>query len=339
MSIALKTLADDYTKVFDYEAASKAYGELFSLFPEDGGTKDDAEILRILRGVKPMTVDWSGPTRLKTAWNPIGTRVTELVVNGVKGQWLLDTGANYSMVSRSFARKLGVTILPGVAETGSGLTGLENPLQVGLLPSIQVGGANVHNVVVLITDDSNLKIGMGKQSYQIDAILGYPVFRVMQIITFTHEGEFQAGESARREGNGIPMYMRRLVPVVNLRVNAEALPFTLDTGSNRTDLSVRYFEKFRNADLSWKQSEDEVAGAGGNVKRTVYTQPLVRLEAGDRIAILRGVPITPTKTNAGLDELYGNLGQNLFDQFESFTLDFADMTFKVGAPTSRQAPR
>jgi hypothetical protein len=39
-SVALKTLADDYTKIFDYSAASKAYDELFALFPEEkrGGT-------------------------------------------------------------------------------------------------------------------------------------------------------------------------------------------------------------------------------------------------------------------------------------------------------------
>ncbi len=339
-SIALKTLADDYTKLFDYRAASKAYDELFALFPEEkkGGTRDDAEVLHLLIGVKPMTIKWHGSTRLKTTWNPIGSRVTELVVNGVRGQWLLDTGANYSGVSKSFAQKLGLTILPGVAETGSGLTGLENPLHVGVLPSIRIGGATIHNLAVLIFDDSNLKIVIGDHSYQIDAVLGYPAFQVMRLITFTHDGEFQAGESARRGERGIPMYLRRLVPVVNPTVNGVAIPFTLDTGANRTDLSVRYFERFQKADLSWKQDKDESVGAGGSVKREVYRQPIMRLQLGGKIAVLRDVPITPAKTNAGLDELYGNIGQDVLDQFESFTLDFANMTFKLGAPISRHAP-
>jgi hypothetical protein len=34
--------------------------------------------------------------------------------------------------------------------------------------------------------------------------------------------------------------------------------------------------------------------------------------------------------NSGIDELYGNLGQDLVAGFESFTLDFSRMTFSLG---------
>jgi hypothetical protein len=36
--------------------------------------------------------------------------------------------------------------------------------------------------------------------------------------------------------------------------------------------------------------------------------------------------------NSGIDELYGNLGQDLVSGFESFTLDFSKVTFSLGAP-------
>jgi hypothetical protein len=35
---------------------------------------------------------------------------------------------------------------------------------------------------------------------------------------------------------------------------------------------------------------------------------------------------------AGIDEFYGNLGQDFVAGFESFTLDFSQMTFSLGAP-------
>jgi hypothetical protein len=333
-SEALNTLADDYTKLGNYASAAKAYDRLFALFPSEnkGGTRDDAGVLHLLTSVKPMTIAWNGPTRLKTTRNAIGSTVTDLTVNGVTQEWLLDTGANYSAVSRSFAEKLHAKILPGHAQTGSGLTGLENSLQAAILPTLQIGGATLHNVVLLVLDDANLKINFGDQSYQINAILGYPVFQAMKIITFTHDGYFEAGESAHRNAQGIPLYMRRLTPVVNLKANGVLLPFTLDTGASGTDLSVRYYERFKNADLSWKPEEYEAGGAGGNIKRHIFSQPILRLEIGDKTAILKDVAITPEKANAGLDELYGNIGQDLFRYFESFTLDFATMTFKVGDP-------
>ncbi|HZY63289.1 MAG TPA: aspartyl protease family protein [Edaphobacter sp.] len=340
-SIALKTLADDYTKNLNYGAAAKMYDDLFDLFPGEnkGGTRDDAGVLHLLSGVQPMTIDWHGPTRLKTARNAIGSRVIELDVNGVKEQWLLDTGANYSCVSRSFAQRLGLKILPGFAQTGSGLTGLENRLQAAVIPTMQVGGATLKNVIVLIFDDANLNIHIGDRSYQINAILGYPAFQAMRVITFRRDGEFEAGPSTYQNGTEIPMYMRRLTPVVNLRANGVTLPFTLDTGASGTELSIRYYERFRHSNLSWKPGEEETSGAGGNIRRTIYTQPVLRLGIGSKTAILKDVSVTPKKTNSGLDELYGNIGQDMFANFESFTLDFADMRFKIGAPVLPKTPR
>ena len=73
------------------------------------------------------------------------------------------------------------------------------------------------------------------------------------------------------------------------------------------------------------------AGAGGVVKRKIYIQPQVKLAIGDKTVTLEKVPIytsgTGTDTN---DELYGNLGQDVVADFESFTLDFSTMTFSLG---------
>lgn len=138
---------------------------------------------------------------------------------------------------------------------------------------------------------------------------------------------------------GLLANRRGQVPVVNLRANGVALPFTLDTGASGTDLSVRYYERFKDSDLSWKQDEDYGVGVGGSIKRKIYKQPLLRLAVGDKIALLRDVSITPRKMNAGLDELYGNIGQDTFANFKSFTLDFAEMIFKVGDPISQQTPQ
>ncbi len=36
--------------------------------------------------------------------------------------------------------------------------------------------------------------------------------------------------------------------------------------------------------------------------------------------------------NAGIDVLFGNLGQDFVDGFESFSLNFSTMTFSAGRP-------
>jgi hypothetical protein len=153
--LTLETLADDYTKSFRYEEAARTYDDLFANFAGQmsrRGTKDDSDLAHLLRGVPAQTITFQGPVRLKTERNPIGSLVTELTVNGVRGQWLLDTGANQAVVTRSFGRELGLKPLPGSATTGSGITGIANPLQVAVLPTLQMGGATVKTVVVRLRD-------------------------------------------------------------------------------------------------------------------------------------------------------------------------------------------
>jgi len=46
------------------------------------------------------------------------------------------------------------------------------------------------------------------------------------------------------------------------------------------------------------------------------------------------VTVSPSLTGAPNDELYGNLGQDVVAKFDSFTLDFVNMTFSLGEPLS-----
>jgi hypothetical protein len=335
---AREALADDYNKSFRYADADRAYTDLLQHYSAQlpphplQGTRDDAGVMHLLRKAPAQTIEWHGPVRLKTEWDAIGSRVTQLTVNGVSGQWLLDTGANLSVLSRSFAQKLGLKPLPGFGQTMSGLTGIENRLQVAVLPSLTLGGATLHNVVFLILDDANLRIDLPKKSYQINAIIGYPVFQTLGVITFLHDNYFEANADSRKGSGGTRMYMKLLMPVIECGITGNELPFTFDTGADGTLLSVRYYNRFRSESGGWKQGQNITGGGGGAIRRTVYLQPKLDLAVGTKVATLRNVPIFPTEIGSDLDELYGNLGQDMVAGFTSFTLDFKNMTFSLGDP-------
>jgi len=334
--VALEALADDYLKTFRYADAARAYDDLLANFSSRlekaklQGTQDDAGVARVLSRAPVQTIRMHGLARLKTERNPIGSLVTELKVNAVKERWLLDTGANFSVVSESFAAKLGLKPLPGTAQTMGGITGIENPMKIAILRELRMGGATIQNVVILILDDANLKIDLGKEEYQINGIVGYPVFRAFGTVTFEKDGWFEGGEAAKRNDRGTAMYMNLLAPVIECRVNE--LPFSLDTGASGTNLSLRYFDLFKGEIKNWKEGKSVSAGSGGQVKRTIYLQPELRLEVGGRTAVLKSVPIFHEAMGTDLDELYGNLGQDLVVGFQSFTLNFTKMRFSLGAP-------
>jgi predicted aspartyl protease len=292
---------------------------------------DDAALARILSGTSPQTISWQGPVKLKTSNNQIGSRVAEIVINGVRGPWLLDTGANQSVVSRTFAKRLGVMPLQGVASVGSGLTGREASIRAAVLPTMQVGGAALTNVVLLVIDDENLRIGSGPEAYQIDAILGYPILKALGVVTFTRD-EFLAGDAGEPSSRGVRMYMRGLTPAIECEVEGRPLLFTFDTGASSTDLSVRYYELFHQQAASWKKHTFESGGAGGSIQQDAYIQSRVVMKVGTSAVTLKDVSILPVRTNAGIDLLFGNLGQDFVDSFDSFSLNFSAMTFSLGAP-------
>jgi predicted aspartyl protease len=333
-AVALEALAEGYVSSYRYREAARAYDDLEQHFGGNRGhdVTNDAALARMLVDVPVQTVEWDGQVRLPTSRNPIGSVTCAIMVNGTSEQWLLDTGANYTVVSRSFAQKLGLTPLVGSAMVGSGVTGLKSPLQAAVLPDLHLGGATVHEAVAMILDDASLRIGSGPTAYQIHAILGYPVLKALGRITFTRKGEFLAGEAADK-ASSVPMYLRGLSPVIECDVDGQRLLFTFDTGASSTDLSVRYFDLFRQHRRTWRTRTVESGGAGGTVHRKMYIQPELVVKVGDATATLKDVTIFSSRMNAGIDVLFGNIGQDLVAGFESFTLDFVSMTFGLGAPS------
>jgi len=344
-AVGLEALADDYNKSFRYDDAAQTYDDLLTHFAAYfdrqrlQGTKDDSGVMHLLRQVPPQTITRQGRVRLRTKRDAIGSVVTELEVNGIREQWLLDTGANFSVVTRGFARRLGLKPLAGFGQTTAGVTGIENPLRVAVLPPLQMGAATLRNVVVLILDDASLKVELGKQTFQINAIIGYPVFQALGAITFLREGVFEAGETGPRNAAGARIYMKLLTPVIECGVEGKQLPFTFDTGASGSNLSVRYYERFRAETGSWKRGENKSSGAGGVVRRKIYLQPRLEVTVGNQTATLENVSIFPEKMGSDLDELYGNLGQDMVAKFESFTLDFSKMTFSLGPPLAAGSGR
>jgi hypothetical protein len=342
-ALAKKALADDFRKQFLYAKAMDTEVDLLShyadqLKPDDiQGLKDDIGILRILRNAPAQTITWTSATHLKTERNPLQSLNVTLTVNGVQGPWLLDTGANLSVVSRSFAEQLGLKPLPGIAQGQSGLTGLENTVQAALLPTLAIGGATLHDVVVVIMNDANLKVGPESSKYQINAIIGYPVLRALGHITFLSDGYFDAGPTERSSNSGAGMYMDELSPVIECSVGEQSLPFYLDTGASGTNLFPAYYRRFHSKAKGWKDEQTHIFGAGGVVPRRVSVQPELDLGVGEKTAVLKNVKIYSSAADAPADYIYGNLGQDLFAGFHSFSLDFDTMRFRLGKPMSSTA--
>ena len=337
-AIGLWTLADDCIKSYRYLPAIGFYENLLAHFRQHldsddlKSVEDDYNTAKLLQNASPQSISLAGPVRIPTHRSAIGSLDANLTVNGITASWILDTGANFSTISASFAKRLGLKLSAGAAQM-QGITGAENPLRVAMLPEMKLGSATLHNVVLLVLEDKNLDISIGhKQHYQIDAILGYPVFQALGAITFTSDGWFEAGIAAEPTSAGAPLFMHELTPLLECSEAGRKLLFSFDTGANESVFSVRYYRDFPAAFGSLKKKHYGMSGAGGLKMLSAYHLPRVALQVGATQALLQDIPVIPAPTGTDLDKVYGNLGRDLVAGFHSFTLDFTHMRFALGPP-------
>lgn len=331
-AIALRSLADDYVKSFRYADADRAYSELLGGFAkhlkavERKSLEDDAKTNHLLMDAPPQTVDFSGTFSLPTHRSPIGTIESDVAVNGVAKSWILDTGANFSVLTESVAKQMGLKLSEQTAST-QGSSGAENKLHIAIIPEMNIGTATVHNAVALVLEDEALKIPMPKGEYQIDAILGYPALSGLGQLTFTADNRVVA--QAGGDSSGAAIYMQELNPLLQVRTGGRDLLMMFDTGASSTTFTYRYYQAFPGQFAGLSRHPHGVAGAGGAKRVSAYALPSVQLRIGDQAATLKDVAVFAEPIGTDFDLLYGTVGRDLTGMFKSFTLDFKTMRFRV----------
>jgi Aspartyl protease len=326
LALVLGSLADANLKLFRYAQASALYARLLTddpaglspaLLKDD---QDDSDTIKLLVAAPPQTIDITTPIDLPTHNDHLKSITADLTAHNITAPWILDTGANFSVVSETFARQLGLTLSTGVAHT-QGATGAENPLHVAILDTLQLGTATVHNVVLLVLPDANLTIQSGWKSHVIPAILGYPVFRALGIIRFTHDHHFQAGPTLPLTGDSSPIYMEKLNILFSCRTHNLSRAFLFDSGADATTFFLPYYREFTADLLHQKQGTRNGYGAGGTSSDHVYIFDHVDLELANRIIDLQHVAVFNNPQNTLSDEYEGSLGRDLISSLDSLTLD------------------
>ncbi|MGE5360745.1 MAG: retropepsin-like aspartic protease [Bacteroidales bacterium] len=334
-AVALRTLADDYVKLYRYRDAAQKLALLLRSFSstldkaELDSTQDDYNTFRLLEQAPPQTVSFNGPINLATHRNAtLNTIDAKLTVNGVAESWILDTGANTTAVSAGFARRLGVPVSTEKAQT-KGITGAENDLRAAILPELTLGGATVRNVVLIVLDDESFNVPVGRGHYQINAVLGYPVLQALQRVTFTDDGRMLAGPESPGAKAGATLYMKELMPLVECAVAGRPVLFSFDTGADRSLFSARYYKEFPGQFKGMSPRPYAFGGAGGVKRVAAHYLPQVQLGVGATTVTLHDVPVVPP-LGTDTDKVFGNLGRDVTDPYRSFTIDFEHMRLRLG---------
>lgn len=341
LNIALDALADDYMKSYRYGDAADAYARLLARKDSsltDAERKDiegSRQTMELLRSAPSQTMVFHTAFTIPTKKNALGLAEAQGTAGGRHQSWILDTGANMSLVTASEARRMELTPSQGTTPL-MGVAGGLVSAHTAVIPELQMGTATFRHVPVLVVEDKDFYIPEAK--FQFYAILGYPMLSALGSITLHSNGGFGARNPPRSNKlRGSQMMMEELAPLVVVTIGKDRRLFLLDTGMSRTYLTERYWQEHKSEFPGQPTRNMGIGGAGGHITVPAYTARRVAITAGGVHLMLKDAAILTKPTGTNADYFYGVLGQDTLNLFTSCTLDFRNMRYICAKDTT--APR
>jgi predicted aspartyl protease len=326
---AYQLLADNYTKTYRYGKAADAYQILLDKYKNDlsegeaKSFKNVGGLWNALRNVAPQKVSVEKDTQISGTRDKARLLNIPVEINDQKMDFIFDTGANLSTMTASTANRLGLKIIEADVSVGSS-TNISVKSKLAVAPELRIGNIFVRNAVFLVMEDKSLYVP--QIDYQINAIIGFPIIKSLGEITLTRDDKISVSAKKRKNKAEPNMLLDGLLPLVAGNYKGKRMIFVFDTGANKSQLYAPFYEA--EMEEIKKQSEPvkvKFGGAGGNQEITAHKLKNLNLEIGSKTAVFPEITVATENFNNQSRYYYGNLGQNLINQFERMTLDFDAM--------------
>lgn len=275
----------------------------------------------ILADVQPQTAEIV-PFEIKVTKDLASLNRIPVSVGTSKVNAVLDTGAQLCVLTKSAAQQAGVRPLEGSVPVDA-VTGSKVASQLAVIETLSIGSSTFHHVLALVMDDSALAIG----NYKISAIIGFPVLEALGRLDFGRDGILRAGNIS-----GAPSFnnlaLNGLGPIVEGNYHGVDLTFTIDTGAVNSHFTKNLVDRFPEI-ASGEAGHLNLGGAGGLRSFATYRIPEFQITVGGQPVKLSKVDVLAEASNADIDRHYGNLGQDIFRQFDHMVIDFKRMSFEL----------
>jgi predicted aspartyl protease len=244
--------------------------------------------------------------------------------NKRSGEYILDSGANISVISESEVRRLGMKIESAEGSMPlSGAAGGNISYRLATLDRLEIGGATLLNVAFMVVRDDNLPFAELPKGQQ--AILGIPVLLGIRTIRLRPAGDhmeigFASQPLKYSEAN---LCFDNAWPLLLAAFQQKALPLALDTGGAHSDLYSRFGDSFaayvaaHGHKGSWRQRSVD-----GSKQIESIDLDEVALSIDGRRLLLRPAHILD---EPGLASAHGRLGMDALSQAKILTFDWGAM--------------
>ena len=323
-------LAANALRVGDYASASRHFRALLENHA-DHLDEDEVQGYRNIKGLadqlartKPQQTKVLADTFIEKCGPNEGWYVP-VKAQGVSIPLLIDTGANFSLLAESVARKLGAVYVGDGLEVGTVNTRVIQP-RLAVIRELSIGQVRLKNAVFLVLDDSSLT--MPDQTV-LQGVLGFPALCGLKEITFHSNGDVFIPRDAPRSAPGKALCLDGFDLLFQAEVQGASLSFQLDSGARTSILHSPYYQLHKvDIERRYNLTTEDISGAGGTETVSVYQLENVALRLGDKEVTFERISVVPKALGKTPEKTHGLMGRDFMRQFDSLTLNFEEMTLR-----------
>lgn len=320
-----KVKEDNAVKSYNYKEAKEVVQLMLQrykyLLSPDGqeDLENSLKMWTALEKVAPQQVTIKGENRLKMTKDKADLKNVQTIVGKDTVDLIFDTGANFSTVSQSTAKRLNLQIIPANIAVGT-ITGTDVTGQLGVCKQLKLGNIKVENAVFIVLADSALTFPT--INYKISGILGFPVISALKEVQLTKDGYLIVPEKETAISLTPNMAIDRLSPLIYI----DGMHYHFDTGADETFLYSTFYEANKE-DISGRYVPSRIRFGGAGSKTEVEAYKIrYKFNIMGKDVVLDTVPVIKEKLSN--EKVYGNIGQDVIQQFNKMTINFDRMFIK-----------
>jgi hypothetical protein len=318
---------DNYVKTFDYQNALSSSETLLNNFSHtfnEEKLKEEINSKKIWQALalqQPQKVFYTNEVEI-----PVEIDMAKLPNIPVKSDsttmnFVFDTGAGISSIMESLAIELGFTFMEDFDIKIKGFNGIYNPIRIAVAKELIIEGVKIENAPFLVFKDEALTFANG--AYKINGIIGFPIIK--DLGTIKVEKNKLTVYRGKRDESEIEknLFIEMMHPIVSLKYKEKPLPFIFDTGAMKTRFSKTFYETFQSEiDQKGQIEQKKMESAGGVLVYNSMTLNQFQLKLGIQNVEFPSIDVDLDNYHTMGSEYYGNIGQDLLQQYEIVTISF-----------------
>ncbi len=311
---------------FRYSAALAAIAPLLRSDPskddpDQADLRNSSLLLEALRDTPPEEIDGGpGPAAVHIDRD----RRFPVTIAGHTENLGFDTGADFSFLAASVARKAGLRVKHVGISLGSS-TGANTGADIAV-GDVTIGSLRVRNVVFLILPDAGLTMPDG---FFMPGLLGFPVMSALGPIRHDRDGSLQVGGPSVAARPNLALDGNHVL--LRIAFKKKNLICRLDTGADNTVFYEPFYRRF--PQLFGESSRKHLLELGGvSGAHGILAYKLVSMDftiAGRSVHLDETNVMEKPMSRSEDNYLYCNVGMDAFKLFKFYTIDLKHLRLNI----------